>query len=529
MATVGEVTAGAAEVAARGGAGGGAGDGRSAPGLPTGGAAGGTDDGADGAGLPARRRIPRRLPLRGRLHSTPARLRALVAGVLVLTAATGLVCWQAGTEAQSTWTAITGSQAPQVLDAGALYQSLTDQDAQTANILVDGADPALAANRATALAQYTSDRTSADRALQQATLSAAGNGAVQSALAAVLDGMGDYDGLAARALALNDRAAATAGHPDPAALAEYRQATDLMQNTLLPAANRLLQADNTAYNNSYNAQRSDLTAAEVWTAVLGTLLLLSLLGLQGWLLRRYRRIVNPPLAAATLLAVLVVGAALALFPAERTQLHTARRDAFDSVVALDRARAISYDANADESRYMLDQGRRAQYQQSFFSDSQELADLPLATSVFSYDTPLQVAIDDYNRNHQDVEFGGFFGDEFHNITFPGERAGAEATLNAYQKYELDDRHLRSLMADGQLDSAIAYNTSLAAGGSNADFGLYDQALTKLIGINDSAYAAAAHDGASELDDRVPLMAGGSLAVILLCLLGVRPRLVEYRR
>lgn len=524
MATVGEVTAGAAEVAARGGAGDGAGDGRSAPGLPTEGGAG-----SGGAGLSARLRTPRRLPLRGRLQSTPARLRALVAGVLVLTAATGLLCWQAGTQAQSTWTTITGSQAPQVLDASALYQALTDQDAQTANILVDGADPALAGNRTTALAQYTTDRTNADRALQQATLSAAGNNAVQSALAAVLDGMGDYDGLAARALALNDRAAAAAGHPDPTALAEYRQATDLMQNTLLPAADRLLQADNAAYNNSYNAQRSDLTSAEVWTAVLGTLLLLSLLGLQGWLLRRYRRIVNPPLAAATLLTLLVVGAALTVFPAERTQLHTARRDAFDSVVALDRARAISYDANADESRYMLDQGRRAQYQQSFFTDSQELADLPLATSVFSYDAPLQSAIDAYNHNHQDVEFGGFFGTEFHNITFPGERAGAEATLDTYQKYELDDRHLRSLMADGQLDAAIAYNTSLAAGGSNADFGLYDQALTKLIGINDTAYVNAAHSGASELSDRVPLMAGGSLAVILLCLLGVRPRLAEYRR
>ena len=522
MATVGEVTAEAAEVAARGGAGDGTGNGRSAPGLPTGGA-------DSGAGLAARQRLPRRLPLRGRLHSTPARLRALVAGVLVLTAATGLVCWQAGTQAQSTWTTITGSQAPQVVDASALYQALTDQDAQTANILVDGADPALAANRTTALNQYTSDRTSADRALQQATLSAAGNSAVQSALAAVLDGMGDYDGLAARALALNDRAAAPAGHPDPTALAEYRQATDLMQNTLLPAANRLLQADNAAYNGSYDSQRSDLTAAEVWTAVLGTLLLLSLLGLQGWLLRRYRRIVNPPLAAATLLAVLVVGTALTLFPAERTQLHTARRDAFDSVVALDRARAISYDANADESRYMLDEGRRDQYQQSFFTDSQQLADLPQATSVFSYDAPLQSAIEAYHGNHQDVEFGGFFGTEFHNITFPGERAGAEATLDAYQKYELDDRHLRSLMADGQLDAAIAYNTSLAAGGSNADFNSYDQALTKLIGINDSAYVAAAHNGASELSDRVPLMAGGSLAVILLCLLGVRPRLAEYRR
>ena len=478
---------------------------------------------------PHRPRSPLRLPRWARFSNTPSRLRGLLAGLLVLTAAFGLLCWSADSGAQSTWTTVTGSQAPQVIDAGTLYQSLTDQDAQTANILVDGADPALAGNRATALKTYTADRVSADRALQSATLSAAGDTAVQQALGNVLDDMGSYDDLAARAMELNDHAKAGSGHPDPDALAEYRQATDLMQSELLPAANQLLQADNTAFDNAYNARRSDLSDAELWTVVLGGLLLLSLLGVQVWLLRRYRRIVNPPIAAATLLTVLLLGLACTLFPDERTDLHTARRDAFDSVVALDRARAVSYDANADESRYVLDQDRREQYQQSFFNDSQQLADLSSATSVFSYDAPLKSAIADYQADHTHIDFGGFFGSEFHNITFPGERAAAETTLSAYQKYQLDDRHLRTLVDSGQLSAAVSYNTSLAPGGSNADFALYDAALTKLIGINDSAYVSAAHNGSGELSDRLPLLAGGSLAIIVLCLLGARPRLTEYRR
>ena len=482
---------------------------------------------------PARRprpgRATPRLPRWARLADTPSRLRGMLAGVLVLTVVFGLVCWRADSGAQSTWTTVTGSQAPQVIDAGALYQALTDQDAQTANILVDGSDPTLAANRATALKTYTADRISADRALQAATLSAAGNTAVQNALADVLDGMGGYDDLAARAMELNEHAGAGSGHPDPAALTEYRQATDLMQGTLLPAANRLLNADNAAFDDGYDTRRADLSTAEVWTAVLGGLLLLSLLGLQLWLLRRYRRIVNPPLAAATLLAVLLLGLACSLYPAERTQLHTARRDAFDSVVALDRARAVSYDANADESRYLLDQDRRAQYQQSFFNDSQQLADLAPADSVFTYDAPLQAAVSDYRADHARIDFGGYLGAEFHNITFTGERAAAEATLTAYQKYQLDDRHLRSLVGSGQLGAAIAYNTSLAPGGSNADFALYDAALTKVIGINDAAYVKAARDGSSELSERLPLLLAGSFVTVLLCLLGARPRLAEYRR
>jgi hypothetical protein len=494
-------------------------------------------DGRDGSGQHGspRGHRPRpggrgpRLPRWARLADTPSRLRGLLAGLLVLTTVFGLLCWRTDSGARSTWSTVTGSQAPQVTDAGALYQALTDQDAQTANILVDGADPALAGNRATALRAYTADRFSADRALQSATLSAAGDTAVQQALADVLDGMGGYDDLAARAMELNDHAGAGSGHPDPDALTEYRQATDLMQGTLLPAANRLLEADNTAFDNAYDDRRADLSDAEVWTAVLGGVLLLSLLGLQLWLLRRYRRIVNPPLAAATLLTVFLLGLGCTLYPDERAALHTARRDAFDSVVALDRARAVSYDANADESRYLLDQGRREQYQQSFFTDSQQLADLAPADSVFGYDAPLRAAIDAYRADHARIDFGGFLGTEFRNITFPGERAAAEATLTAYQRYQLDDRQLRSLVASGQLSAAVSYNTSLAPGGSNADFALYDTALTKLIDINDDAYLSAAHSGDAELTDRLPLLAGGSLGVALLCLLGARPRLAEYRR
>ncbi|MEU2234932.1 APC family permease [Streptomyces vietnamensis] len=41
-------------------------------------------------------------------------------------------------------------------------------------------------------------------------------------------------------------------------------------------------------------------------------------------------------------------------------------------VALSRARAVAYDANADESRYLLDPSRRAAYEQSFLEKSQQL-------------------------------------------------------------------------------------------------------------------------------------------------------------
>ena len=43
----------------------------------------------------------------------------------------------------------------------------------------------------------------------------------------------------------------------------------------------------------------------------------------------------------------------------------AKSEAFDSIVALSQARAVSDDANADESRYLVDPARAGQYQQAF--------------------------------------------------------------------------------------------------------------------------------------------------------------------
>ncbi|MEZ0092966.1 hypothetical protein [Streptacidiphilus sp. EB129] len=468
-----------------------------------------------------------RLPRRVRRRDVPSRLRLATVGCVLLTAVLGAVVVTSALGAQNTWSTVTDHQAPQVLDATALYQSLTDLDAQTANLLVFGDDPRLSAQRATALTQYAQDRTDADRDLQHATLDAAGDTEVQQSLAAVLDGMGSYQDLAARAMELNDRTHAGAGHPDPTALAQYRKATDLMRTALLPAADRLVQANNDAYNRSYTAERSALSTAGLWTVALGTVLLLSLLGLQLWLARRFRRIVNPALAAATLVAVTLVALAGSLWSDEGEQMRVARHDAFDSVVALTRARAVAYDANADESRYLLDQGRAGQYQDAFEAASVRIASLPGVT-ISDYDAQLAAAVTTYQANHADVRFGGFYGDEFRNITFTGERAAAEQALTAYQAYERDDRTIRSLVAQGRQQDAIVYGVSMAQGGSDADFTAHDAALQKVIAINDDAFTAAAHRGGSELSARIPMLAGGAALVLLLCLIGVRPRLGEFR-
>ncbi|WP_370096960.1 hypothetical protein [Streptacidiphilus sp. MAP12-20] len=454
-------------------------------------------------------------------------MRWATAGCALLALLLGAVLTGAVTGAQSNWDVITRHQAPQVTDAGGLYQALTDLDAQAANQLMFGNDPKLTRNLATARQQYTQDRATADHDLQQATLDAAGNTEAQAALARVLDDMGSYQDLAGRALELNSHAHAAAGAPDPSALADYRQATDLMRQQLLPSAEQLLKANDGAFEQSYTSERAALGTAGTWLLLLGGGALIALVGLQVWLALRFRRIVNPALAAATLLTVALLGMAGSFLSGEGQDLKTARKDAFDSVVALTHARAVVYDSNAAESRYVLDAAQRPAYESAFQTDSDQILKLQ-GVSLSGYDSALAQSIAAYQQDRTQIHFTGFYGDEFRNITFGGERAAAEKTLLAYQAYQLDDRKIRALVSAGKLEEAIAYCTSLAPGGSNADFNAHDAALQSLIAINENAYESAAKVGAQRAGSELWLLAGGAVLVAVLVGVGARPRLREFR-
>lgn len=213
--------------------------------------------------------------------------------------------------------------------------------------------------------------------------------------------------------------------------------------------------------------------------------------------------------------------------AESGHLRVAKQDAFDSVQALTLARAVSYDANADESRFLVDPGRAAQYQQAFLSKSRQIANVGPA-GISGYDAALAADVRAYERDHSDIRFGGYLGAEFRNITFPGERQAAVAALLAFQRYERDDRTLRALAAK-DLAAAVAYDTGTAPGQSDGAFSQYDKALASVIAVNASAFTAAVADGEDgAVGWEAGLPAAGLVLLVALTLAGVRPRLAEYQ-
>jgi hypothetical protein len=457
----------------------------------------------------------------------PHRIVAAAAAAIVLVATLGIVAGTAVGGLRGGFRQIGRDAGPEVVAASDLYFALNDMDAQAANVLMIGDERGLGVGRASALVIYEQRRRQADDDVRQASAIADTGATGRQALRRVLDGLGRYEALMAEAILLDGQAHHAAGMVPPNAVAKYRQATDLLKAQVLPAADSLTTSSAAVLDHAYQIRRAGARDAEMWTAILGAALLAVLAGLQWFLTRRFRRLVNPALVLASAAAVLLTILGVRLFGAEAEHLRVAKKDAFDSVLALVRMRAIGYDANADESRYLVDPARANHYRQTFLDKSQQVLRLDGAT-LATYDTDLAQAVGAYRADHSDLRFHGFLGTEFRNITFPGERAAAEHTLTLYQAYERDDRRMRALADSGRLHEAIRFNTSYAPGNSNHDFGAYDKSLAALIAINHDAFDSAIRDGEHALGDWDLIPPAAVVLVVALVVAGIWPRLAEYR-
>ncbi|WP_405015716.1 hypothetical protein OHV05_00390 [Kitasatospora sp. NBC_00070] len=460
--------------------------------------------------------------------STPRLVRVLtavcLAGLLAF-AATAAVVLVGGRNGIDT---IGHRAAPQSIRATDLSFALSDMDAQTANILLIGADPGYTALRRQTLDTYEQRRAQAGADLQRAAEAAVGDPAGQLAVQTVLGELGRYEALVARSQLLADQAGSPAGKPAPEALDAYRQATDLLRQKLLPAADQVTAANAATVERIHAEQRDGLAAGRWWLPATGLSALCALAALQRILAVRFRRLVNPPLAAVTLLTVLALATGLSLVARAEQHLVVAKSNAYDSVIALSRARAVAYAMNADESRYLTDPARAGAYEQSFFDKTQAFARLD-GTSLSTYDTRLAAAGGAHRADRSVVPFDGFLGTELRNVTFAGEQDAAERVLTAFEAYQRDDRTMRQLRDQGRLKDAVTFNTGTAPGQSNADFELLGTALADVMAINQRAMDQAVEDADEELGQGITAVAGLALAAALaLTVLGVRPRLREYR-
>ena len=252
------------------------------------------------------------------------------------------------------------------------------------------------------------------------------------------------------------------------------------------------------------------------------------MALQLHLAARFRRLVNPALAAATVLAIAFAAVTVTRLNAESGRLDVAKQDAFDSIQALTLARAVSYDANADESRYLVDPGRAAQYQQSFLAKSQQIVNVG-PVGISGYDAALAADIAAYQRDNSDVRFGGYLGAEFRNITFPGERRAAVATLLAFQRLRAGRPHA-ARPGDNEPGGTRSATTPepprASPTGRSTSTTRPCRRSSRSTRAPSPRPSRDGEDGAVGWEVGFPAL--GLVLIATLTLAGIRPRLAEYR-
>jgi hypothetical protein len=399
--------------------------------------------------------------------------------------------------------------APSIIAAQHIKSALADMDANAANELLGapGGSPEF-------VRAYETRRVEAAKALIAAAENITYGDWERAPIQQLQVGLGTYERLIQRARDLHERG-------DAQFVVAYRDAAALMDRTLLPAADALDKANHDVLEQTYRSESGVSFWARALLLVTGLLALVALAAVQVFLSRRTRRTFNPLLVAATVVALGALGYSNGAMTTAHRQLKVAKEDAFTSIHALWRARAVSYWANADETRYLLDQAHAPEHQRNFLAKSTQLAQLPPGMR------PGDVATAEQGNVHPEG-FSGYLADELRNITFDGEREAAVGTLLRFEEYLAIDRTIRGLEQEGKHKEAIALCIGANQGDSNWAFDRFDKALDATLAINQAAFDAAVHDGLATFDriDLILSVMAGAIAVLIF--LGLAVRIREYQ-
>ncbi|MBR7837768.1 hypothetical protein KDL01_31120 [Actinospica durhamensis] len=428
----------------------------------------------------------------------------------------------------------------EVSATGDLYYELNDMDAQAANALLVGfhpADPSMvpaAVNAAASTSAYGSDRSKADADLALIARNPQLTGQAEH----LIDDLGGYEALIAQALYVDQNTAdEQPAAPPAAALDAYTRASSMLHTALLPLSLGITDADSATVDGSYAGEHS--AAVGFGYAVLALALVSALALYLGnrYHARRFRRRISA-LAGALVVSLVLGGLGLTVQLGAAAHLHEAKQEAYDSINALTRARAVSDDANADESRWLLE-GRSAALQASFFQKIGTVAGVSgvsaedAGADPHAYYSGLSGAVGELRLDAaadsvSHVTIDGYLGTELNNITFPGEATAAYSAARAFDSYVQDDATIRADAASGNAAGAVAFDIGVQPGASNYAFNQYMTELGTVIQINQAAFTAGIAAGESGIG--VPtwvLLIVGELLMLLLITEAARVRLREY--
>ncbi|WP_241842371.1 hypothetical protein [Pseudofrankia sp. BMG5.36] len=279
--------------------------------------------------------------LRARARTTPGLLRivsvALVAAITLLWAA----AFAAVLVRDDAVHAVSADAAPAFAAAQRLHADLSEADATIASAVLAGPVEPPEQRRA-----YDESIGAAEGELL-ALARAGGSPAAGDALDTLHREIPAYTGLIGQARANNRQGNVVGG-------AYLQKASQLMQQTILPAADSLAASSAQQVDDGY--RRATSSTHLVLVSVAGVVTLAALAGVQVWLFRRTHRWLNLGLLVATACVLVTFAVTLGAFSAERARMLEGRDHGFVPMSEIAQARVLGLRAWGDESLSLIARG-----------------------------------------------------------------------------------------------------------------------------------------------------------------------------
>ena len=428
-------------------------------------------------------------------RTTPTRLRIWTAGVLVLAALSAAAMTVAVADTQRGIRRVEREAAPQAQVASDLYFAFSDLDAQTARIILTTGDDDLASAQLDAQLTFNQRLTDVDGDLRRAVAGTTG-ATDQRMLQKMLDDVASYHETAAAAQWLDTTSPDTrVGQAAPSALAFYSRATDLMHFDLLPAAGALRDAFAVRLSHDADEERAADSRDTLLVLATGLALLGTLVGFQYTYRRRFRRTLNPFLAVATVATLAVLAAGLMMITQQSGRLQTAVDRHMTPYLGIQHARAVAYDATGAANRHAV--APKYGYDKGFAADAATL----------------------WGADGKGLLATGLQG------SGPALTQTAESDWKAV---EADSEKVIRSVDRGDVRSALQTATGIARGQTAMDFYALDVHLGHAAAAQRDAFEAGLAEARSAASGWAGMPVAVFGLVMTLTLLGVRPRLAEYR-
>ncbi|MFD7326141.1 hypothetical protein ACFV9D_34540 [Streptomyces sp. NPDC059875] len=427
-----------------------------------------------------------RVRLRRAATTEPGRLQILGAVLALLVVAFGgVTAFEVADRASSADDVVSRSQ-PLSADAANIYRSLADADTAAASAFLAGAQEPPDVQK-----RYADDIRTASRLLVKAAASTEGSTESAREIATLNEQLPRYTGLIERARAANRQGLPLGG-------AYLRYANRQMTSELLPAAERLYEAE------TARLQQDD-EDARGWPYLslgLGILALAVLVWAQRRNYALTNRVFNHGLLAATAASVVVLLWLAAAHTLARTELNNAREHGQSSLQVLTTARISSLKARANENlavvsrgAVLTDDGKNDKYETDY-AGSMEALTTALAEAR-------ELADDDAGRDPLST--------------------AAERTAEWKQRHKVARAADDSGDYEGALTRIIGSKES-----TGQSFDQVDAALKRALDHEQAEFTRAAEDGRGALS-ALPL--GAAVLGILGAagaVMGINRRLSEYR-